>query len=286
MFDDIPSTTPAKGSTPSNLPIGEPEDMFSAVDTMVQSEEAPPRAQQPDIVMPAQSVEEGVDRSPMANTSAVSAGILKPKMSTPVPKPQSYDDHLDALTSPEMARESAPRGSRMIFIVIACVCVVGLIGGVAYLVYSMIFAPNDETVEPGVIAPTSTTAGQIPNDTGITADQVIGEESDREVLFGAPIDSDEDGIDDSIEKTIGTDVQKKDTDADGLSDGDEILVWKTNPLNADTDGDTYPDGTEVTSGYSPLGPGKLFTTPSSTPTSTAMSATSTPSTTTVTGTVQ
>lgn len=273
MFDDIPSTNSAKGTTPSNLPIGEPEDMFSAIDTMASAEDVP-RVQQPDIVAPMQSVEAGEDRSPMANTSAVSAGILKPKMNAPVPKPQSYADHLDALATPEMAKESAPRGSRMIFIVIACVCIVGLVGGVGYLVYALLFAPKDEVVESGVIGTSNTTTTdqvQVPNDTGITADQVINDESDRELLFGDPIDTDEDGIDDTIEQTIGTDVREKDTDRDGLSDGDEILVWKTNPLNADTDGDTYSDGTEVASGYSPLGPGKLFTTPSSTPTTLATS---------------
>lgn len=269
MFDDIPSTTPLKGSTPSNLPIGEPEDMFSAVSTVVPADEEVSRVAQPNNRAPAEMFDAGGDRSPMANTSAVSAGILRPKTSAPVPRPQSYDDHLDALTSPEMARESEPKGSRMIFIVVASICVVGLVGGVAYLVYSMIFAPKDEVVEPGVIGvPAATTTNQVPtNDTGITSDQVIEEESDRSVLFGDPIDTDGDGIDDTIEQTIGTNVSKKDTDGDGLSDGDEILVWKTNPLNADTDGDTYSDGTEVTSGYSPLGPGKLFITPSSTPTS-------------------
>ncbi len=269
MFDDIPSTTPLKGTTPSNLPIGEPEDMFSAVDSVVSVDETAPALpyNQTESVL---HDEDNADRSPMATTSAVSAGILKPKTSVPVPRTQSYDDHLDALTSPEMARESEPKGSRMIFVVIASVCVVGLVGGVAYLVYSVIFASKDMVVEPGVIGVpvATTTEPQIPrNDTGITSGQVIDEESDRSVLFGDPIDTDEDGIDDAIEQTIGTDVSKKDTDGDGLSDGDEILVWKTNPLNADTDGDTYSDGTEVSSGYSPLGPGKLFITPSSTPTS-------------------
>lgn len=270
MFDDIPSTTPLKGSTPSNLPIGEPEDMFSAIDTLASGENISDTRQSDSVVAPTSDVVTSEDRSPMANTSAISAGILKPKASVTVPKPQSYDEHLDALVAPEMAKESAPRGSRMIFIVVACVCVVGLIGGVAYLAYSMIFTPKQEAVEPGVIGAPTTTTNQVsaPNNVGITADQVVNEESDRNVLFGDPIDTDADGIDDAIEQTIGTDVTKKDTDTDGLSDGDEILVWKTNPLNPDTDGDTYPDGVEVTSGYSPLGSGKLFTTTSSTASST------------------
>lgn len=48
-----------------------------------------------------------------------------------------------------------------------------------------------------------------------------------------------------------------DSDEDGLSDADEITVYKTDPDNPDTDSDGYGDGLEVTSGYNPLGEGKL-----------------------------
>ena len=78
------------------------------------------------------------------------------------------------------------------------------------------------------------------------------------VLFGEPIDSDKDGLDDVREKELGTGANKPDTDNDGLIDGDEVIIWKTNPLNPDTDGDGFPDGTEVKNGYNPLGIGKIF----------------------------
>lgn len=42
-----------------------------------------------------------------------------------------------------------------------------------------------------------------------------------------------------------------DTDSDGLSDYDEINIFKTNTKIADTDGDTYSDGVEVNAGYDP-----------------------------------
>ncbi len=42
-----------------------------------------------------------------------------------------------------------------------------------------------------------------------------------------------------------------DTDNDGLSDQDEINLYGTDPLKADTDGDGYLDGKEVEGGYSP-----------------------------------
>lgn len=47
-----------------------------------------------------------------------------------------------------------------------------------------------------------------------------------------------------------------DSDADGVSDQDEIGIYHTDPRKADTDGDTYPDGEEIEKGYNPLGPGK------------------------------
>ncbi|WP_422758733.1 hypothetical protein [Paenarthrobacter sp. C1] len=59
------------------------------------------------------------------------------------------------------------------------------------------------------------------------------------------LDTDGDGLPDAEEKRIGTSAVNPDTDADKLSDGDEVLVYKTLPLVADTDGDGIPDGDEV-----------------------------------------
>lgn len=80
------------------------------------------------------------------------------------------------------------------------------------------------------------------------------------VNTNAPVpsaDTDGDGLRDSEERTLGTNPAKSDTDADELSDWDEVRVYRTDPLNADTDGDTYADGAEVSNGYSPTGPGRL-----------------------------
>ena len=51
--------------------------------------------------------------------------------------------------------------------------------------------------------------------------------------------------------TYRTDPQCWDTDADGLSDGEEALLG-TNPRNRDSDGDGLPDGLEVELGTGPL----------------------------------
>lgn len=45
----------------------------------------------------------------------------------------------------------------------------------------------------------------------------------------------------------------KDSDNDGLSDADEVLIHETDPRNADSDGDGYSDGEEVEAGFNPRG---------------------------------
>ncbi len=69
-------------------------------------------------------------------------------------------------------------------------------------------------------------------------------------------DTDADGITDAEEvNTFGTDPLDSDTDNDDLGDGDEINVHGTDPLDADSDDDGLTDGAEVnTYGTDPLDP--------------------------------
>ncbi len=64
------------------------------------------------------------------------------------------------------------------------------------------------------------------------------------------VDTDGDGLLDSVEATLGTDPNNSDTDGDGINDGDEVTLG-TNPLNADSDGDGINDGDESLYGTSP-----------------------------------
>ncbi|MFH0853917.1 MAG: hypothetical protein V1891_00265 [bacterium] len=72
------------------------------------------------------------------------------------------------------------------------------------------------------------------------------------------IDSDGDGLSDEDEGKLGLNKNKVDTDDDNLSDREEIMVYKTDPLNSDSDSDGYSDGNEVNAGYNPKGEGKLY----------------------------
>jgi hypothetical protein len=78
----------------------------------------------------------------------------------------------------------------------------------------------------------------------------------------ASLDDDGDRLPDSLELTIGTDPMNPDSDADGLTDLQEV-AWDgdassynptldLNPLSADTDNDGFKDGMEVAAEHDPL----------------------------------
>lgn len=53
-----------------------------------------------------------------------------------------------------------------------------------------------------------------------------------------------------IKERVG-DAVLKDSDNDGVSDYDEVNIYSTDPLSADTDNDGYIDGIEILNGYNP-----------------------------------
>lgn len=70
-------------------------------------------------------------------------------------------------------------------------------------------------------------------------------------------DSDADGLTDAQEINLGTNPKKADSDDDGVNDYEEVNLYGTDPLNSDTDGDGVKDGAEIKRGRNPRGPGKL-----------------------------
>jgi len=64
-------------------------------------------------------------------------------------------------------------------------------------------------------------------------------------------DSDDDGLKNSREETLGTNPDVADSDHDGLKDGKEVRLG-SDPLKADSDGDGLSDGDEVANGADPM----------------------------------
>lgn len=89
---------------------------------------------------------------------------------------------------------------------------------------------------------TSTVPVGVPPESTLTPEFSL---TPTETATAVSNDRDEDGLSDAQELIIGTDPQNPDTDGDGLTDGDEMLVYGTDPLKRDTDGDFLSDWDEV-----------------------------------------
>jgi len=98
----------------------------------------------------------------------------------------------------------------------------------------------------------------------VLPNQEIGEIElglENENLENEILDDDNDGLTNEEEDMAGTSSGTVDSDNDGLFDRDEVKVYKTNPLNSDTDGDGVLDGVEVRAGFNPNGLGKFYSVP-------------------------
>ena len=83
-------------------------------------------------------------------------------------------------------------------------------------------------------------------------------DSDNNGINDGDEDFDKDGITNLEEYSYGTNPMKMDSDGDELSDYDEIFTYKTLANNPDSDEDGALDGWEVENGYSPLNYDKEF----------------------------
>ena len=79
----------------------------------------------------------------------------------------------------------------------------------------------------------------------------LSKDTDNNGVHDGNEDADEDGLTNLQELEYGTSMICADTDNDGLSDYDEIFKYYTNPILYDTDNDTLSDGDEVKLNLSP-----------------------------------
>jgi alpha-tubulin suppressor-like RCC1 family protein len=80
----------------------------------------------------------------------------------------------------------------------------------------------------------------------------------KNISIEYPLDSDGDDLPDATEAQLGTNPLSRDTDGDGLVDGEEVLFYHTNPLLADSDGDGISDFQEILDGTDPLDRNSAF----------------------------
>lgn len=267
MFDDQPINN---NQIPSNLPIGEPEDIFADTENISISSNKNVSHDLPKTSLP----------------TAVGVGKLQPKApvqpvsEVKITNPPLGEDifarepkmHIMPGVGSELNKIKGPSLAKNLMIFLIVIIGISILGGGSWLVYSLFVrepAPEVSVVETsefetaqkgvdvneGVVSEDSAIfLNESSDDQESIEDKVISEE----VLFGEQADSDSDNLSNDIELEIGTDPNNWDTDKDGLGDGDEVLVWRSNPLKPDTDGDGYDDGAEVKNGYSPIGPGRIF----------------------------
>jgi len=233
-----------------------PADMFAAIDTV---------PAQPDTVSTMPVIPTASLRTSPATQSNIptTQGPQNPQMT--VPPAQMSPDNAYSVSEPIGNRKT------LMWIIIAVVFVVLGIGG-AWAYFAIVRESNtgffdttvpetntttEQTQQPIETTPVDTT----PDETVVTSPTTtIGDK----LLLGEPLDTDADGLDDVRERDLGTNPLNWDSDGDGLDDAAEVTIWKTDPLDSDTDDDGFSDGTEIKNGYSPTGPGKLFTPPTST----------------------
>lgn len=115
--------------------------------------------------------------------------------------------------------------------------------------------PDQNVVTPDPVSPNiiATNTVMIDDDLITTSTALI----DDVIIAPEPVDSDNDNLSDLEEIELGTNINLIDSDFDGISDYEEVKVYHTNPLNPDTDGDSYNDGDEVKNGYNPNGEGEI-----------------------------
>jgi len=180
-----------------------------------------------------------------------------------------------------------PSVGKAVITVIATIFVLVILGGGGWWVYAnFISTPDDEgdfsqnTTADDAVVDTTDTGGiniqvdgqdsgtdSVPDSAETDAGEtdIASDIIDDQILFGEPVDKDGDGLEDDREEELGTDPNNWDSDGDDLSDGDEIIVWKTDPLNPDTDGDSFKDGEEIKNGFRPDGSGRIFEIPAEEP---------------------
>jgi hypothetical protein len=150
---------------------------------------------------------------------------------------------------------------KKIFILAGLVIGLLAIGGGGFWAFYLYSGTTEEDMAGKIITPVQTTIIEEEEAEIKSEEQKEDTTSVSKPLDVSPsstLDSDNDGLTDEEERALGMDINSVDSDNDGLFDRIEVKVYKTDPLNPDTDGDGFLDGEEVKDGYNPKGEGRLY----------------------------
>jgi hypothetical protein len=78
-----------------------------------------------------------------------------------------------------------------------------------------------------------------------TEDPYPGDTDNDGIPNATDSDDDDDGLGDLQESIFGSNSLRRDSDGDGLTDGDEVLLYGSDPVRIDTDGDGHSDPVEL-----------------------------------------
>lgn len=250
MFDDVNKND--NNNTPNsaqNQPSGAPQSPQSPAGQM------PPQTA-PKAGGKVEDIYAGVEKEETKPGTAPQASPAPQAPATPAQGPSMGKTTPE--TPPVSNLGALPRDNRKFLVIGMAVVGFLLIIGVIYLVYTKIsdmtqYTPID--VENGEeVEATEEGGSEMEAEPAETAEP---EEEPAQVEE----DNDGDGLTNAEEREYGTNLNSVDSDEDGLFDKDEVMVYKSDPLDPDTDNDGVMDGAEVKAGTDPKGPGRLFTLP-------------------------
>ncbi len=272
---DVSGVPPKTGGTaPLSAPAGGSEKVAS-VPSLTETPVSPPKNVPATPATPStESIEDIFSESGGAGEAGIKDNIIsgnankeKPVAFQPVNDKADFDERMTAAT-----QKSA--NIKKMIIILLTLSVIVVVGVAAYWAYNEYMKSDDPATmddnkqttkveesqpEPPVPSPPKTPVQpQPPSVPSPPKTPVQPQPPVEQPPVNNFLDSDKDGLLDSEELELGTDILNVDTDSDGLYDREEVVVYKTDPLNPDSDGDGYMDGSEVDSGYNPNGEGKLF----------------------------
>ncbi len=148
---------------------------------------------------------------------------------------------------------------KIILVAVLILTVFGSIGAKAHKAYRRLISSRGSNESAAEVSGSVNQSAGIPTiNSAPAASPVDIQALSEQINRAAAQDQDLDGLSDSEEKKYGTSATSSDSDTDGLLDKDEVLIYQTNPLKADTDGDGKNDGYEVRRNSNPLGEGRLL----------------------------